>query len=86
LAESVDTSQFGRRELGEPVSVRAISIGRSKKEPQLKLYDPTNVPGEVESYRTWVTQYMKLYKAIFHRFSASSNIRSSLKKITFDDY
>ena len=57
-----------KRELGEPVAVKALSIGRSPE--RFKLYDITREDEtEIEKYMIWIKQYTKLYKAMFHKYA-----------------
>ena len=36
-------------------------------------------------YYIWLKQYLKLYKAMFHKYATISQNKISIKKITFDD-
>jgi hypothetical protein len=75
-----------RRQLGERVGpIKAIQIGRSKIGEQMRLYDPDEWEEEGPKYVAWVKQYLRLYKAMFHKYSAISKNKGGIKKNTFDD-
>lgn len=50
------------------------------------LYDPADYEEEGEKYILWIKQYLKLYKAMFGKYSTISKNKTGLgKKNTFDD-
>jgi hypothetical protein len=74
-----------RRQLGERVGpIKALEIGKSKMNEQIKLYDPADYEGEGPKYISWIKQYLKLYKAMFHKYTAISKNKNGLKKQTFE--
>ena len=40
---------------------------------------------ELEKYVVWLKQYMKLYKAMFHKYATVNSNKQTIKKLTFDD-
>ena len=74
-----------RRKLGERVGpIKALEVGKSKMTEQIKLYDPADYEGEGQKYISWIKQYLKLYKSMFHKYSAVSKNKNGLRKNTFD--
>jgi len=69
------SNQMSARRLGEPVGVRALTIAREKadQEKHLKLFDLNAQPeAEINKYVIWLKTYMKLYRAIFHKYATVS--------------
>ena len=61
-----------KRSLGEPVSVKALNIALTTKSgmSNFKLFDIMQChESELEKYVVWLKQYMKLYKAMFHKYA-----------------
>ena len=74
------------RKLGDRVApIKALEIGKSKMNEQIKLYDPAEYQDEALKYVSWIKQYLKLYKAMFHKYTNISKNKNGLKKNTFDD-
>lgn len=60
-------------------------IGQSLETQKIKLFDIMNCDDvETEKYHIWMRQYMKLYKAIFHKYATVSSNKSK-KQLTFDE-
>ena len=77
-----------KRTMGEPVAVRALTIGNKAKpeEERFKLFDIIQTNDiEVEKYVIWLKQHLKLYKAMFHKYATVSSSKIQIKKLTFDD-
>ena len=75
-----------RRKLGERVGpIKALEVGRSKMTEKIELYDPAEYEGEGSKYISWIKKYLKLYKAMFHKYTAISKNKNGLKKNTFDN-
>jgi hypothetical protein len=73
-----------KRSLGEPVGVRALSVGRAKE--VLKLFDILQTNDyEMQNYVLWMKRYLKLYKAMFHKYATVSSNKINIRKVTFDD-
>ena len=75
-----------RRKLGEKVGpIKALEVGRSKMTEKIELYDPAEYEGEGSKYISWIKKYLKLYKAMFHKYTAISKNKNGLRKNTFDN-
>jgi len=86
--EMISLSMNRDRRLGEPVAVRALSIGREKaeRESNMKLYDLNSQTDlEINKYVIWLKTYMKLYRAMFHKYATVSQNKQQIRKHTFDD-
>ena len=74
------------RKLGERVGpIKALEVGKSKMTEKIELYDPADYEGEGSKYISWIKKYLKLYKAMFHKYTAISKNKNGLKKHTFDN-
>ena len=74
------------RKLGERVGpIKALEVGKSKMTEKIELYDPADYEGEGSKYISWIKKYLKLYKAMFHKYTAISKNKNGLKKNTFDN-
>lgn len=82
--KSLRSGSGNKRSLGEPVGVRALSVGRAKD--QIVLFDilATN-DYEVQKYVVWMKEHLKLYKAMFHKYATVSSSKINIRKVTFDD-
>jgi|TARA_B110001450_G_scaffold208651_1_gene199377 hypothetical protein len=70
--------------MGEPVGVKALSVGRAKE--QIVLFDIVHTNNfEIEKYVLWMKEHLKLYKAIFHKYATVSTSKINIRKVTFDD-
>ena len=64
--------------------MKALQVGR--KIEQIKLFDiSASSDTEIQNYLVWMKTYMKLYKAMFHKYAHVSSSKINIRKVTFDD-
>ena len=63
--------------------MRALTIGRSKAQEQIKLYQPEENSADSDFYIKWVRGHLKLYRAMFKRYASQQTKSRPVK--TFED-